>query len=107
MINLCLRKVCQISMKKIFIETWTISNVTPCFCSKNMKLGKGNIQMEENLHLRSVKLAYGLGVTSERRQGENGVMWLPVVLYYLAFSREMESEGCVYIWIYLCLCVCI
>lgn len=72
-----------------------------------MKLGKGNIHMEENLHLRSVKIAYDLVVTSERGQGEDGVMCLPVVLYYQAFSREMESVGCVSMWMYIYLCVCV
>ena len=55
MISSCLREICYVSMKKISVETQTVSNMTLCFHNKNVKLKKGNIHLEGNLHFYSTK----------------------------------------------------
>lgn len=62
--------------------------------------------MEENLHLHSVKLAYGLGFNI--LEGEMAETWSCVSIPYCIsqhFSRETEPIGCVYVCIvYICVC---
>lgn len=93
LISLCLRKVCQVSMEKMSIETQMVSNMIPCFYSKDVKLRNGNMQTKGNPHLHSAKQ---FGCICKRRKGGNRI-----------FVRDPACHVVMCIYVCMCGCVCL